>query len=211
MSTSLIRRITAAATDLKGTFCCGGTVRLKAPIKLVCFDQAAVGKAEALLMPIPAADPEVAELLRMCKEATFGQGSTKEVLDPSYRSAMCLGPDCFSSNFSLEEHSILRTIETLMMPPTTAAMGGRVTAERYKLNVYRPEDFFKSHVDTPRGPQMFGYLVVCLPQVGPGRWVLACPRRGSSYSSSAAVSASRRYLSQSASKHISTTLNSQQR
>jgi hypothetical protein len=38
-----------------------------------------------------------------------------------------------------------------------------VKAELYKLNIMRLGDFFKSHVDTPRGPDRFGSLVICLP------------------------------------------------
>ena len=39
-----------------------------------------------------------------------------------------------------------------------------VRAELYKMNVYSgPTGCFKAHVDTPRGGNMFGSLVVCLP------------------------------------------------
>ena len=39
-----------------------------------------------------------------------------------------------------------------------------IGAELYKLNVYSgPNDMFRAHVDTPRGANQFGALVVCLP------------------------------------------------
>ena len=38
-----------------------------------------------------------------------------------------------------------------------------VVAELYALNVYKPYGHFKTHKDTPRGADMFGTLVVCLP------------------------------------------------
>ncbi|KAF4618640.1 hypothetical protein D9613_009833 [Agrocybe pediades] len=38
-----------------------------------------------------------------------------------------------------------------------------IKAQLYKLNVYGPGSFFKAHVDTPRGDNMFGSLVVVLP------------------------------------------------
>ena len=39
-----------------------------------------------------------------------------------------------------------------------------IRAELYKMNVYSgPTGCFKAHVDTPRGGNMFGSLVVCLP------------------------------------------------
>jgi hypothetical protein len=49
-------------------------------------------------------------------------------------------------------------VRTLLQPGAR-----KVKAELYKLNIYGPGDFFKSHVDTPRGPDMFGSLVICLP------------------------------------------------
>eukprot|EP00735_Rhodelphis_limneticus_P009669 TRINITY_DN2848_c0_g1::TRINITY_DN2848_c0_g1_i3::g.5959::m.5959 TRINITY_DN2848_c0_g1::TRINITY_DN2848_c0_g1_i3::g.5959 ORF type:complete len:305 (-),score=46.41,2OG-FeII_Oxy_3/PF13640.1/2.1e-05,2OG-FeII_Oxy/PF03171.15/0.00024 TRINITY_DN2848_c0_g1_i3:192-1106(-) len=44
----------------------------------------------------------------------------------------------------------------------------RLRAELYKLNVYGPGDFFKAHVDTPRGPDACGTLVICLPVIHTG-------------------------------------------
>jgi len=41
-------------------------------------------------------------------------------------------------------------------------------AELYKLHVYGAGDFFKPHVDTPRGEDNFGSLVVCLPTAHAG-------------------------------------------
>ncbi|KAF7293436.1 Fe2OG dioxygenase domain-containing protein [Mycena indigotica] len=38
-----------------------------------------------------------------------------------------------------------------------------IRAELYKLNVYGPGSFFKSHKDTPRGKSMVGSLVIVLP------------------------------------------------
>lgn len=42
-------------------------------------------------------------------------------------------------------------------------MKSAVFAKLYKLNIYSDGDFFRAHVDTPKGALMFGSLVVCLP------------------------------------------------
>ena len=38
-----------------------------------------------------------------------------------------------------------------------------ITAELNKLNIYGPGGHFRSHVDTPKSPEMIGSLVLCLP------------------------------------------------
>ena len=48
-----------------------------------------------------------------------------------------------------------------------------IVAQLYKLNVYSaPSGKFKSHVDTPRAPEQFGSLVVCLPSPHQGRYLI---------------------------------------
>ena len=150
----LLRLKTAAAES--STYRCGGTIRLKSPLKL-CIDKGAVD-AQPFVITLPAVQEEMKSLMAACKEATFGRGS-QDVLDPTYRSALCLERDGFLSSLNLEEHGILSTIKTLLMPEAAT-----ISAELYKLNVYRSGDFFHSHLDTPRSPSMFGSLVVCLPQ-----------------------------------------------
>ena len=154
MSSSLVRLQAAVAGT--SSFRCGGTIRLKTPLKLAIIRE----DAPPIAISLPAAKEEMTGLMAACKEATFGKGM-EDVLDPNYRSALCLERDAFLSSFSLEEYGVLSTIKTLLMPESTASS---VTAELYKLNVYRSGDFFRSHVDTPRSPTMFGSLVVCLPQ-----------------------------------------------
>jgi hypothetical protein len=56
--------------------------------------------------------------------------------------------------------ALLSGVRQLMMPQ---AQPGTVEAQLYSLNVYGPDGFFKAHRDTPRGADMFGSLVVCLP------------------------------------------------
>lgn len=61
----------------------------------------------------------------------------------------------FATTFALSDSSILEDVKRIMMPNARS-----VRAEPYKLHVYRPGDFFKPHVDTPRGAGQFGSLVV---------------------------------------------------
>ncbi|KAK9817143.1 hypothetical protein WJX72_010262 [[Myrmecia] bisecta] len=81
-----------------------------------------------------------------------------DVIDPNYRKALQLDPDRFATTFDLAAHDILDDIASVMMPEAS-----HVRALLYKLNIYRPGDHFKVHVDTPRSTDIFGSLVVCLP------------------------------------------------
>ena len=68
----------------------------------------------------------------------------------------------------------LQDIRRLLTPDAPS-----VRAELYNLNIYGPEGFFKSHVDTPHGNTMFGSLVICLPTdfTGIGRLIYATLQR----------------------------------
>ena len=70
----------------------------------------------------------------------------------------------FATTFSLANSTTLEDIRRFMMLAAQA-----VRAELYKLHIYRLGDFFKPHVDTPRGAGQFGSLVVraCSPSLSP--------------------------------------------
>lgn len=53
---------------------------------------------------------------------------------------------------------LLQDIQRLLKPDAAG-----VRAELYCLNIYCPDGFFRSHVDTPHASSMFGSLVICLP------------------------------------------------
>jgi hypothetical protein len=95
-------------------------------------------------------------LIDSCSPASFGLGN-EAVTDKSYRDALKLEPDSFSTNFSPFNSSVIDYVTTLMK------ITSPVRAELYKLNIYSTGGHFKSHVDTPRSGDMFGSLVVCLP------------------------------------------------
>ncbi|TMW64705.1 hypothetical protein Poli38472_011585 [Pythium oligandrum] len=92
-----------------------------------------------------------------CKPAPFRRGQ-EEVLDPTYRDAVQMDASQFTTSLRVAELPILSEIQSYLAPDTQD-----IRARLYKLNVYGPGGFFKAHRDTPRGTQMFGSLVVCLP------------------------------------------------
>ncbi|KDQ14657.1 hypothetical protein BOTBODRAFT_187702 [Botryobasidium botryosum FD-172 SS1] len=84
-----------------------------------------------------------------------------DVLDETYRKAGKMDSDHFALNFNPTTTGLLEHVREELfglryeMP--------NIRAELYKLNVYGPGSFFKSHVDTPQGKKMFGSLVIVLP------------------------------------------------
>ncbi|ROW00396.1 hypothetical protein VMCG_07319 [Cytospora schulzeri] len=93
------------------------------------------------------------------------EGGAADVYDESYRKATKLDPSRFSSTFNPYEVGIVDTIAQTLLPTLRHLQQTRtVKAELYKLNFYSaPSGKFKAHVDTPRSPDQFGSLVVCLP------------------------------------------------
>ncbi|GAQ81048.1 hypothetical protein KFL_000690260 [Klebsormidium nitens] len=79
------------------------------------------------------------------------------------RKALKLDPSAFTCSFQVSDYGILSAIQKVMTTEDKC-----IRTELHKLNVYRAGDFFKAHVDTPRGPQMFGSLIICLPSAHNG-------------------------------------------
>ena len=103
-------------------------------------------------------DGDIQQLLESSKVASFGKGK-EAVIDESVRDAFALDTDKCLSSFQLSNTTILGEIKALLVPNVV-----NIRAELYKINVYTsPTGCFKPHVDTPRGSNMFGSLVVCLP------------------------------------------------
>ena len=112
---------------------------------------------------LPAINDEALEgLLSACAPATFGREG-KDVYDEEYRKAIKLDTTEFATDFSPYEAGIIDIIAQLLLPSINADKFG-IRAELYKLNAYRaPSGHFRPHVDTPRGEDQIGSLVVCLP------------------------------------------------
>ncbi|GAQ90735.1 hypothetical protein KFL_006780060 [Klebsormidium nitens] len=150
---------------LSATFCQGGRVAPLPDGVQLYFKQKEEGveSLRTLALPLgPGNDGDLMELIQACEEACFGFGD-RDVTDPTYRKALSLANDRFACSFHPADHGILHDLQTVMAPNAKT-----IRAELYTLNVYRPGDFFKAHVDTPKGEAMFGSLVVCLPSAYTG-------------------------------------------
>ncbi|TCD61299.1 hypothetical protein EIP91_008668, partial [Steccherinum ochraceum] len=91
--------------------------------------------------------------------ATFGRNG-EDVLDESYRKAGKVDAANFAFTFDLPGTGLLHALTEKFLDGQVDAV---VRAERYKLNVYAQDAFFKPHKDTPRGGDMFGSLVLFFP------------------------------------------------
>jgi len=113
-------------------------------------------------------------LLTACAPATFGRNG-KDVYDEDYRKAIKLDTTEFATDFSPYETGIIDIIAQLLLPSVNTDKFG-IRAELYKLNAYRaPSGHFRPHVDTPRGEDQIGSLVVCLPTIFKGKFDLLLP------------------------------------
>jgi hypothetical protein len=100
-------------------------------------------------------------LVERCTVAAFGMGR-KTRYDRNVRDALQIKAEggAFSVlHFDPAAAGILEQIRCALAPQ----LPGALTAELYNLNVYPTEGHFASHKDTPRGSDMLGALVVCLP------------------------------------------------
>jgi hypothetical protein len=104
---------------------------------------------------------ELKPLLEHCKPAPFGDGK-KTRYDRTVRDALQLKAeqgDFSIENFDPESAGILKKIQRQLVPHDP----NPISAELYSVNVYADGGHFAPHKDTPRGDDMFGSLVVCLP------------------------------------------------
>lgn len=104
---------------------------------------------------------ELKPLLDHCEPAPFGDGK-KTRYDRMVRDALQLKAEKggFSiEGFDPESAGILKKIQRELVPHDP----NLISAELYSVNVYSSGGHFAPHKDTPRGNDMFGTLVVCLP------------------------------------------------
>ena len=64
-------------------------------------------------------------------------------------------------NLDLVSTGILNDIQKQLLPYDTSP----IIAELYSLNIYENNGHFGKHKDTPRGPDMIGSLIICLPSI----------------------------------------------
>jgi hypothetical protein len=115
---------------------------------------------------------EMRPLLDHCKPAPFGHGKRTRY-DRRVRDALQLKAENGEfrvENFDPESAGLLKKIQRELVPHDP----NPISAELYTVNVYTDGGHFAPHKDTPRGSDMFGTLVVCLPsQFENGKLVLS--------------------------------------
>jgi hypothetical protein len=156
---ALLESLHHAVHGLHAPFTCGGTLVPEQPVTL-CFSdntQIAVLRARDTFEQAPLLRP----LVERCAAAAFGMGR-KTRYDRTVRDALQIKAEggAFSVlHFDPAAAGILEQIRRELTPHVPAAL----TAELYNLNVYATGGHFAPHKDTPRGSDMLGTLVVCLP------------------------------------------------
>ncbi|MBI1896471.1 MAG: hypothetical protein HYS04_08035 [Acidobacteria bacterium] len=155
---ALLEGLHHAVRGLRAPFTCGGTLVPEQPVTLCFPDNTQITllrardtfEQERLLRP----------LVERCAAAAFGMGR-KTRYDRTIRDALQIKAEggTFSVLFDPAAAGILEQIRRELAPHDSDAL----TAELYNLNVYATGGHFVPHKDTPRGSDMLGTLVVCLP------------------------------------------------
>ena len=164
-----VEKLRWAIHGVKAPFSSAGIFVPDQPLTLVFRDKSrfTVERAENGYEQVKALRP----LIDRCQPATFGD-KRRTRFDRSVRDAVQLkvGDGDFSvEHFDPESAGILDSIRRQMLPHDSSS----ITAELYALNAYTSGGHFAPHKDTPRGQDMFGTLVVCLPsQFWRGQFVL---------------------------------------
>ncbi|RXW24088.1 hypothetical protein EST38_g1746 [Candolleomyces aberdarensis] len=110
-------------------------------------------------------DADIAKLVEASQRATFGRGG-EDVFDESYRKAWKMDNSQFAPQFDVIHSGVMDIIHEQLLHYEKG--GVKLDPRLYKLNVYGPGSFFKPHVDTPRGNDLFATLVVVFPTVHSG-------------------------------------------
>jgi len=154
-----LERLQLALHDMATPFACGGAVHLREPVTLR-FRDGAIFSFEAG-SGAGAAPASLEPLLRRCQPAPFGSGRETRY-DRRVRDALQLrATDGAFTVQGLEGalEGILKKVRKALTPDDPNAL----VAELYGLNVYAAGGRFVPHKDTPRGDDMLGTLVLCLP------------------------------------------------
>ncbi|CAA7266070.1 unnamed protein product [Cyclocybe aegerita] len=141
---SLLKDFVTALRNAVQVPYCTGSVTLDPAASTLFYKASDSERAELLNFAHPT-EEKLEALSKACQAATFGRAQ---------------------QDFAPLELGILHTIRQDLLRGQKAEKPIRV--ELYKLNVYGPGAFFKSHVDTPRSNMMFGSLVIVLPTVHTG-------------------------------------------
>jgi hypothetical protein len=164
-----LENLRLAIHGVTAPFWCDGTFVPDKPITLVFKDGAKfeVARAKSDFDQ----ENELRPLLERSKPAPFGKGK-KTRYDRRVRDALQLkaeNGELGVENFDPETAGILKKVQRELVPHDLSP----IVAELYTANVYTRGGHFAPHKDTPRGSDMLGTLVVCLPsQFFRGRLIL---------------------------------------
>lgn len=165
-----LEKLRLAIHGVTAPFSCAGTFVPEKPVTFVFKDQTRFGITRA--RSSFEQKNELKPLLDHCKPAPFGEGKRTRY-DRRVRDAHQLKAEKGGfavENFDPEAAGILKKIQHELVPHDPNS----ISAELYSVNVYTDGGHFAPHKDTPRGSDMFGTLVVCLPsQFGNGKLVLS--------------------------------------
>src|SRR5216684_907372 len=167
---STLEDLRLAIHGVTAPFSCEGTCVPEKPVTFVFRDQTRFEVARA--KNAFEQKKELKPLLEHCKPAPFGDGK-KTRYDRNGRDALQLKAErgvVSGEGLEPESAGILKKIQRELVPHDP----NPISAELYTVNVYTDGGHFAPHKDTPRGNDMFGTLVVCLPsQFRSGRLVLS--------------------------------------
>lgn len=152
--TTLVER----AHALDSIFACGGEVELAAPLAL----RGPGGKKVEVVERIGYRRSHADRKLRAwCAPASFGEGAETRTDSRVREGHQCYARDGALAVEGFEEAlcGILRQVQQSLCPHEARPP----IAELHSLNLYGRGGHFVSHKDTPRDPEVFGTLVVCLP------------------------------------------------
>ncbi len=156
---TVLENLRLALHGVTSPFSCEGSFTPDKPVTLVFKDQTRLEVIRAK----SAFDQknELKPLLEHCKPAPFGEGK-KTRYDRRVRDALQLKAENGGftvENFDPESAGILKKVQRELTPHDP----NPISAKLYSVNVYTDGGHFAPHKDTPRGGDMFGTLVVCLP------------------------------------------------
>jgi hypothetical protein len=167
-----LERLRLATHGLAAPFACGGSLPTKHPLTLCFGDGARFVIPPDRLAHAWFSRMSVAPLLEHCQPAPFGHGGATRH-DPRVRDALQLravGDALAVLDFDPAANGILELVRKALCPDDPNPL----VAELYGLNVYSTGGHFVPHKDTPRGADMLGTLVVCLPiQFAGGEFVIS--------------------------------------
>ena len=155
---SLLEDLRYAVHGLCAPFVCGGTLVPDQPLTLRFQDQTQLPVLRAPKGLRTGADP--AAVGSALHPAPFGKGRQTRY-DRSVRNALQLKAE--SGAFSVLNFDPQRRAYSSKSAASSCRRTRPPTAELYNLNVYARDGHFVPHKDTPRGSDMLGTLVVCLP------------------------------------------------